>query len=234
DPVALERGDEVPGRVPRLRVHAGGRLVEKHQIRTAENGGGQRQALLLPAGQPLVRGLGVSGQAHDVKEPRRVVWFHMEPTERPEVLPGRYGGRNAARLEHHADPGLKFGGVPGRVEAEDAHRPRVGAAVAFADLDRGGLARAVGPEDRGDLAAARGEAQPVDGGRRAVPLDHAGEFHGGTRLGTGRNRGRTTHARSLWVTARCRTAWVRHSVVEAPGLHLRPWAISVEITARSV
>src|ERR1700733_3540328 len=153
----------------------------------------------------------------------------MEPAECPEVLASRDGGGDAARLEHHADPRLEPGGVPVRVEAEHAHGARVGAPVALADLDRGGLARAVRPQDRGDLAAARGEAEPVDGGRLPVPLDHAGEFHGGTRLGTGWNRGRTTHARSLWVGARCRTAWVRQSVVDLAKSRAWPG----KITARS-
>ena len=103
----------------------------------------------------------------------------MEPAQRPEVLAGRDGGRDAARLEHHADARLEPGGVPGRVEPEHPHRAGVGAPVALADLDRGGLARAVRPEDRGDLAAARGEAQPVDGGRRPVPLDQTGDLNGG-------------------------------------------------------
>ena len=44
----------VPGRPPRLRVHAGGRLVQEDQLRPADQRQRQRQPLLLAAGEPPI------------------------------------------------------------------------------------------------------------------------------------------------------------------------------------
>ena len=145
----------------------------------------------------------MSCQSNDVKQPRRVVWFHMEPTEGFQILGGGHGRRDAARLEHHADPRPEPGGVGDRVEAEHPHRPAVRGAVALADLDGGRLARAVRPEDGGHLASPRGESEPVDGGHRPVPLHQAGDLDGGG----------FAHARSLKGGICFGAARVRQSVV---------------------
>ena len=56
DAVALERSDDLPGGPPRLRVHAGGRLVQEDQLRPADQRQRQRQPLLLAAGErPVAR-----------------------------------------------------------------------------------------------------------------------------------------------------------------------------------
>ena len=68
--------------------------------------------------------------------------------ERPQA------GVEPARLQHHADLRAEAAAVAHRVEAEHAHRAGVGPAVALEDLDRRGLARAVGAEQPEHLAGA--------------------------------------------------------------------------------
>ena len=57
--------------------------------------------------------------------------------------------------------------------------PAVGPAVALADLDGGGLAGAVGTQDGGHLAGCGAQRQPVHRDRVPVPLHQARQFEGG-------------------------------------------------------
>ena len=50
-PAALELVDQVPELAARLRVEAGGRLVEEEQLGIADQRAGEREPLLLPARQ---------------------------------------------------------------------------------------------------------------------------------------------------------------------------------------
>src|SRR5205085_1158820 len=77
----------------------------------------------------------------------------------------------AAFLEHHADAGPQPDGVALRVEAEDADAAGVRTSQAFAALDGGRLAGAVGAEDGGDGARGGGEGQTVDDVPAPVALD---------------------------------------------------------------
>ena len=69
--------------------------------------------------------------------------------------------------------GPQAASVAHRIEPEDAHRSRVGPAVALEDLDRRGLARAVGTEQTEHLAGAHLEVELVDRAGRAVRLARA-------------------------------------------------------------
>ena len=69
---------------------------------------------------------------------------------------------DAALLEHQPQPRPQRPPVPRRVEAQHPHGPAVDAAVPLEDLDRRGLARAVGPEEREQLAAANLERDVVE------------------------------------------------------------------------
>jgi hypothetical protein len=163
--------DQLPGGVPGLRVQAGGRLVQEDQLRPPDEGGGQREALLLSAGQPAVRGAGVLGQAQAVQQDGRVDRIGVERRHQPEELsrPGRR--RHAAGLRHDADPRLQPPAVGRRVEAEHPDRARVGATEPLADLHGRGLARAVRPEQRGDRTAPSRDGEPVHRCGGAVALD---------------------------------------------------------------
>ena len=83
----------------------GRRLVQEHQLRAADHRGGQRQPLLLAAGQPPVRGACRSRPGRARSAGAGSMRAGVEPGLHPQVLrrPGR--GRDAAGLEHDADPG---------------------------------------------------------------------------------------------------------------------------------
>ena len=68
DAVGAQLADELPGGAPGLRVHAGRRLVQEHQLGTADERQRQRQPLLLAAGQPLHRRAGDLGQPDRVQQ----------------------------------------------------------------------------------------------------------------------------------------------------------------------
>ena len=53
-PSRAQLADEVPGGAAGLRVEAGGRLVEEDQLGAADDGHGEREPLLLAAGEPPV------------------------------------------------------------------------------------------------------------------------------------------------------------------------------------
>ena len=72
-----------------------------------------------------------------------------------------------------------------RVEAEHAHRARVGRAVALEDLDGRGLARAVRSEQPEHLARRDVESRPVDGHAVAVALLEPGDGSTAGSAGSG-------------------------------------------------
>ena len=71
--------DQLPDQASALRVHAGRRLVEEHQLRAPDHRAGQRQPLLLAAGEPLVRGARAAVEAE----------HRAEPVARPADAPSR-------------------------------------------------------------------------------------------------------------------------------------------------
>ena len=71
-PRSLQIQQQLPGGAARLRVHAGGRLVEEEQAWLADQRQGQRQPSLLPAGElAAARARGVF-QSNEREQPRRV------------------------------------------------------------------------------------------------------------------------------------------------------------------
>ena len=56
-PLGLEAGDDVPELAARLRIEAGGRLVEEEQLGIADQRAGDGEPLLLAAGELLDPGV---------------------------------------------------------------------------------------------------------------------------------------------------------------------------------
>ena len=102
-----------------------------------------------------------------------IVVVRGEQLERLERLDPRV---QATLLEHHAHARAQAHALTPRIHAEDAHLAGIGASVALEDLDRGGLARAVGTEEAEDLADRDRERDPVDRGGRAVALLERGDL----------------------------------------------------------
>ena len=157
-------GDRLPGLAPRLRVEAGGRLVEEEQLRIADQRHADVEAALLPAGELAGARVRLALEADRVD--------HLLDRSRPAVVAGeqreRLGdgqvGVEAAALQDDPDPLAP--GAAGR--AADPRRgpstsPAVAIAVSLEDLDRGRLAGAVGPEEGEDLPRPHLEVDPAHG-----------------------------------------------------------------------
>ncbi len=154
--------DEVPHVEPAVGVEPGDRLVEEEHLGTAEQRGGQGEALLLTAGEPA------HGRAREVGHPEaRGDRGHVGGlgVEAGEVLEQAHRPRavgQATALQHHADAGPLVGPGGGRIDVQHAHRARVGAPQPDGALDGGRLAGAVGSQHRGDPARGRLPGQPVE------------------------------------------------------------------------
>ena len=170
--VALERGDDVPHRHPRLGVQARGGLVQEDQFRPADQCQRQRQALLLAAREAPVGGLGRALEADQLHEPPRVVGVFVVAGGEVEHLFDGDAGVGAAALEHDADAVAHLLRLRDRVDAEHSDRPGGGLSEALAHLDGGGFAGAVGAQKRQQLAAPRCEREPVNRRFLAEALDN--------------------------------------------------------------
>ena len=125
DAVAAKLGDDVPGGVTGLRVHAGRRLVQEDELGPADQRHGQGQPLPLPAGEPPDLGAGGRAQADPVQELAGIVRVSRVAGEEREQLqrPGR-GVAAHAVLEHHArrEGGGRTRSDPGRGRGRCPHR----------------------------------------------------------------------------------------------------------------
>ena len=131
-PVALG-GDDLADREAALGVDAGGGLVEEEHLGPADQGQGQRQALLLAAGQPPPRG----------------------PADRYRAPPGR-GARRGPRGRRSSG---RTGGGPGPSRASGRRRRAAASRRSGAPARRGpgrGRGRGPGPSRRRPAGSPRG------------------------------------------------------------------------------
>ena len=97
DPTVGKTGDHRPHGQPALGVDAGGGLVEEHHRGLAHQGQGQRQALLLAAGQPPPGRLAHGSQPDQVEELVGVFGVVVVAGEQVEHLGGAEHGVDAPR-----------------------------------------------------------------------------------------------------------------------------------------
>ncbi|MEY9620686.1 hypothetical protein ABH982_004143 [Bradyrhizobium ottawaense] len=148
--------DLVPEVTPRLRIDAGGRLVQQQQFRTGQRAGTQRQPLL-PAAGKLARKLLLASREpepldHVARCPARIGQA-IEPRDEFEVLAHRKILIKAEALGHIADLALDLFGIAADVVAETGALAAIRGEETAEDTDGRGLARAVGPEEAVDRAA---------------------------------------------------------------------------------
>jgi hypothetical protein len=149
--------DELPGAAARVRVQAGGELVEHGDLGVPDQRQRDGQPLLLAAGELAVPGLQLVAQAQVVQQPPPVHRLAVEGAVQVQRLPDPDALGQLALLELGADPPAQLRTVPPRVQPQHAHGPAVGPAQPLDDLDGGGLAGAVGAEDPEDLAPLHAE-----------------------------------------------------------------------------
>jgi hypothetical protein len=162
-PGSLELFDQIPELAPRLRVEPRRRLVEEQQIGIADERAREREPLLLTAGQctdaraPHLLEL---NELDDVIRRRPLI---EEAAEQPHGLLDRELVGELRLLELNSKALLERSGVGFPAQAEHLDIARVACREAFADLDRGGLARAVRPEQAEALAGSHLEIEAVHG-----------------------------------------------------------------------
>ena len=88
-PARLELLDQVPELAARLRVEAGGGLVEEQQIGIAHQRAGQRQPLFLPAGEVADAGVALLLELHQRDDLGRRRSLPEEAAEQAHGLPDR-------------------------------------------------------------------------------------------------------------------------------------------------
>ncbi len=165
DPVGAQLLEQLPHAAADLRVQPGGRLVDEHQLRTADEGEREAEALLLSAREPPVRRPAALVQREALHQQIDREGLGVQPGEVTEHLVGAGTAPCPAGLQHDADPGEELGALADRVEAEDTHRAALRAAVALAGLERRGLACAVRAQHGGD-----GVRLDLEGAARRPPL----------------------------------------------------------------
>ena len=136
---------------------------------------GDRQALLLPAGEVHRIRLRSFAEVNGVDQLLRRHGVVEEAAEKVQQLGDGETRVERNALELHADPLFDRVGVLAHVETEDLDGARVGRPEALQDFDRGRLAGAVRAEHSEHLAPRHLEADPVDGLHVAVELLEAGD-----------------------------------------------------------
>src|SRR6185503_783517 len=160
---ALEFFDELPELAACLRIEPGRRLVEKQELRIADERAREREPLLLAARQradaraPLLLEL---HEPDDVLDRRP---FVKEAAEQADGLLDRELFRELRLLKLNAEPLLQRFGVGLPVEAEHFYFACVARREALADLDRRRLAGAVRAEQAEAFAGLHLEVEAVHG-----------------------------------------------------------------------
>ena len=124
--VPAQVADQVPGRVARLRVDTGGRLVQEDQLGAPDHGHRQGQPLLLAAGQPPVGRRAGTAEPDPLEQRVGLERVSVQGGDVAEHLARLNRRGDTAGLEHHPDAGPQPPGVAARVQAQTRTDPRCG------------------------------------------------------------------------------------------------------------
>ena len=175
----LQAEQPVPEDVARLRVEAGGRLVEQQDAGVVHERARDREAALHAAGQVVDLGLRALGQLGELEQLVGALadvgarQAEVAPVDE-QVLADLELHVEVVGLRHDAELGADLGAVLVRVQVQD------GQVAAGARRDRahhphrGRLAGAVGPEQPERLTGRDLEVDAVDGGDLFVGLGEGG------------------------------------------------------------
>ena len=169
-----ELEEQVPQVAPRHRIDPGRRLIEEDQPGLVQQGTGQGQPLLPPAGERVRRASPGAAQAHPIDQlllamPRTGRRQPVDARVEVEVLLRRQVLVEGELLRHVPDPRAHGLRIAHRVMAQHPGRSRCQRDQPAEGADQRGLARPVGPEQAEDLAVAHGQAHAVDRGQPAEP-----------------------------------------------------------------
>ena len=178
-PGVADVAHDVPGVAPRHRVEVLGQLVEEHDLRPADEGEGDEQPLPLAARQGVERASQDVAELPLLDELARRARRRVQRGEQRQRLGHAHALGQGGVLQLGADAPAQLVAGLRRVEAEHAHRARVGAAQTLEDLDGRRLAGAVRAEQAEQLAALDGEVDAADDLGVAVALDEAVDLDDG-------------------------------------------------------
>jgi hypothetical protein len=167
----LELADLLAHAPPQLRVEVRQRLVEEQHLGLEHERAGDRDALLLAAGE--LRGqpaLEPGEPEHPELGRLRAVHAHRHRAV-ADVVQHRHVREQRVGLEHHRHVAL-VGGAQRDVGAADQHAALRHGLEPGDHPQRRRLAAARGPEQRDQLALRDAERHVVDGGDAAVALGH--------------------------------------------------------------
>ena len=167
----FQRFDDIPRLSARLRVEPGGGLVEKEQLRFADQSAAERQPLLLAAGERAHVRAGLFLEADEPQNRRDVQTAWIEAAEQREHFADLQLLREFGLLQLDAESRAQPLIVSIPAIAEHLDLAGVGIPETFEDLDRRGLPRAVGAQHAEALAGAHLEIEAIDGHRLAITLD---------------------------------------------------------------
>src|SRR5262249_13584011 len=144
------------------------RLVEEQELGVAYQSHGDRQPLLLAAGEMLDKRIRLALERHATQHLGGLQAAAVEAAEEPEQLGYRLLVREPRVLQRDADP-LADRGLVGRpAQTQDLDLSRSRLVQPFEDLDRRRLARAIGPEQSEALAGGDLQVQTTQRVDRAV------------------------------------------------------------------
>src|SRR5262245_37169489 len=171
DAAVAQFAEQTPSSTPRVRVHAGCRLVQKDQLGPADQGEREVKPLAFAAGHAAIWSAAPLIDTEPIRQVGRRERMGVKPRSVLQKLARTSSRIATAVLQHHPDPRAQLLSIGNGIGPEHPHRAGVGAPKALADLDRGGLAGTVGAKNSRHRSALDGERQPVGRGDTAVPLD---------------------------------------------------------------
>src|SRR5687767_14625688 len=130
-----------------LRVEPGRRLVEKQNLRIADERAGHRQPLLLPTGELADARVPLLIESEIAQQILGRRTFAVERSEQPQRFQDRQLFSELGFLQRDTDPLADFLLVLFPVESKDLDGAAVGNGETFQNLDRRRLAGAVGTEE---------------------------------------------------------------------------------------
>jgi hypothetical protein len=175
--LALQQPDLLAHLDPELGVEIGQGLVHQQQFGLDDDRAGEADALLLAAGELRRETLRERAETHAVE--RRgdlardlILADAARPQPVGDVVEDRHMRKDGVVLEHHAEVAtMRRLGIDRA--AADAHRPGILMQEAGDDAQQRGLAAARRSEQRQELALRQRQADAIEDGQRAEPLDHA-------------------------------------------------------------
>ena len=170
-----QAGDHVPGLPARRGVEAGRRLVEKEEVRIADQRDADVEPSKLSSGEGAGAGVGPLAEPDVIDRPLDGERLAVVAGVEVERLADGELGPHPALLEDDPDPLPPLAAGRSGVGSEHRDLTRAAVAVALEDLDRGRLPGTVRPQEREHLPGPDLELDPAHRLELAIGLAEAGD-----------------------------------------------------------